>query len=45
VDTLGPAYDDTKGIINKETSIKLSEVYQMLNNYTFPHEAKDDPNL
>jgi hypothetical protein len=42
VDLPGPIYDDTKGIINKETSIKWGEVYQMFNNQSFPQGAEDE---
>ena len=32
LDLPGPIYYDTKGIIDRETSIKWGEVYQMFNN-------------
>jgi hypothetical protein len=45
IDTPRPIYDDTKGFIDKETSLKWVEVYLMLNKQTFPQLPKDDPNF
>jgi hypothetical protein len=43
--TPGIMYDATKGLINKETSLKWGEAYQMFNNYIFSHMEENDPNL
>jgi hypothetical protein len=32
IDTPRPVYDDTKGFIDRETSLKWGEVYHMFNN-------------
>ena len=36
VDTPEPVYNDTKGVIDKETLIKWGEVCQIFSNQTFP---------
>jgi hypothetical protein len=45
VDTLGPVYDDTKGVIDKYTSLKWGEFIKCFNNQTFPQYGEDDPDL
>jgi hypothetical protein len=45
IDTPGPVYDDTQCFIDKETSFKWGEVYQMFNNQTFPQLPEHDPDL
>jgi hypothetical protein len=39
-DILGPIYDDTKGFIDKGTSVKWGEVFQMFKNQFFPKKQK-----
>jgi len=38
--TRGPVYDDTKGVIDKDTSLKWGEVYHMFNNKKIPSTSR-----
>jgi hypothetical protein len=45
IETRGASYDDTKCLIDKETTFKSGEIYQMFNNQIFPQASKQDQDL
>jgi hypothetical protein len=44
-DTPGAIYDDTIGLIEKVTSLKWGEFFQMVKKQNFPVEAEDEDKL